>query len=720
MAKRRPSGDGMVRKREDGRWEGRIVVGHKKSGDSIFRYISAPTQKELSAKLRQLTEAYKGVDLTEESNMALSVWLDKWLDEYMAAALRPTTLNGYRRSLELHVKPYLGNKTLSKITAVDLRSLYRSLQETGRVHSRDGQSPGLSARTVHGIHTTLHHALKTAMEQNLIPNNPAAEVDPPKFDGAPMKILTEAQLDAFMKVIEKDEFWHDFFYTAVTTGLRRGEICALRWEDFDAKQETLHVRRTLHKEKGKPLITGDTKTYAGTRKIVLPPSTAQLLRERKKTAPTEWIFPNPFDPEQPIAPGTAYNRLKALLKETGLPDIRFHDLRHTFATHALSSGVDAKTLAGILGHTKASFTLDTYTHTTGDIQQFYTGLKQNGRLLRQEQYGEGLSGQTVRGIHTTFHAALDKAVSEKIIPKNPSDFCRLPSAKAREMQVLSPEEIQRLLIQAKEDGCFELLLLELSTGLRRGEICALQWDDLNFNTGELQVKRQVHRVKGELVVSEPKTKASNRSVILPPPVLMVLSDYKTEINSVWLFPSPLNNDSPRDPAAVRKRLTTILERADCKRVRFHDLRHTFATASLEHGMDIKTLSTIIGHVSTATTLNVYAHVTDEMRKIAAAKIDRGIAKSESLQDIDTAPRKPAPSTFLPHKGQRRKPGTGCVSQINEKLWEGRYSPKLPNGARLARNVYAHSEKECEQKLAELIVQTKAEIAAQLQQPQAPA
>lgn len=333
MAKRRPSGDGMVRKREDGRWEDRIVVGHKSNGDSIFRYISAPTQKELSAKLRQLTEAYKGVDLTEESNMALSVWLDKWLDEYMAATLRPTTLNGYRRSLELHVKPYLGNKTLSKITAVDLRSLYRSLQETGRVHPKDGQSPGLSARTVHGIHTTLHHALKTAMEQNLIPSNPAAEVDPPKFDGAPMKVLTEAQLDTFMTAIEKDEFWHDFFYTAVTTGLRRGEICALRWEDFDAKQETLHVRRTLHKEKGKPLTTGDTKTYAGTRKIVLPPSTAQLLRERKKTAPTEWIFPNPFDPEQPIAPGTAYNRLKALLKETGLPDIRFHDLRHPYVKH---------------------------------------------------------------------------------------------------------------------------------------------------------------------------------------------------------------------------------------------------------------------------------------------------------------------------------------------------------------------------------------------------
>ena len=374
MAKRRPSGDGMVRKREDGRWEGRIVVGHKSNGDSIFRYISAPTQKELSAKLRQLTEAYKGVDLTEESNMALSVWLDKWLDEYMAATLRPTTLNGYRRSLELHVKPYLGNKTLSKITAVDLRSLYRSLQETGRVHSRDGQSPGLSARTVHGIHTTLHHALKTAMEQSLIPNNPAAEVDPPKFDGAPMKILTEAQLDAFMKVIEKDAFWHDFFYTAVTTGLRRGEICALRWEDFDTKQETLHVRRTLHKEKGKPLTTGDTKTYAGTRKIVLPRSTAEILRRRKENAITQWIFPDPVRPELPLSPNCAYTHMKAILHKAGLPDIRFHDLRHTFATHAIASGVDAKTLSGILGHTNASFTLDTYTHVTPDMQKAASGI----------------------------------------------------------------------------------------------------------------------------------------------------------------------------------------------------------------------------------------------------------------------------------------------------------------------------------------------------------
>ena len=173
-----------------------------------------------------------------------------------------------------------------------------------------------------------------------------------------------------------------------------------------------------------------------------------------------------------------------------------------------------------------------------------------------------------------------------------------------------------------------------------------------------------------------------------------------------------------DPAAVRKRLSTVLKRADCKRLRFHDLRHTFATASLEHGMDVKTLSTIIGHVSSSTTLNIYAHMTDEMQRTAAAKIDRGIVKSEAAQEVDTAPRNPPPSTFQPYKGQRRKPGTGCVSQINENLWEGRYSPRLPNGTRLARNVYAHSEEECEQKLSQLIREMKQEIAAMKAQAKA--
>ncbi len=151
------------------------------------------------------------------------------------------------------------------------------------------------------------------------------------------------------------------------------------------------------------------------------------------------------------------------------------------------------------------------------------------------------------------------------------------------MQVLTQEEMQRLLIQAKENGCFELLLLELSTGLRRGELLALQWDDLDLATGELKVERQVQRIKGELAVIQPKTKASSRSIILPAPTLDVLKSYRQSADFRWIFPSPRKKDSPLDPAAVRKKLAAVLERAGCKHVRLHDFRHTFATNALERG-----------------------------------------------------------------------------------------------------------------------------------------
>lgn len=368
MAKRRPSGDGMVRKREDGRWEGRIVVGHKSNGDSIFRYIYADTQKELTAKLRQNIDAYQGVDLTEESRMTLSEWLDRWLEQ-MALTLRPGTLKRYRGDMDRHVKPRLGQKRLTQLTAEDLRELYRFLLEQGRIVPRPGQSLGLSPATVHGIHAVLHQALQAAADQGLMPNNPARHVEPPKVSHKAMNILTEEQLEIFLDAAGKDPIWRDFFYTELTTGLRLGEICGLMWSDFNGRKGTLGVIRTLHQEKGGRLVVGDTKTYAGTRKILLPSTTAERLTERKKHSYSQWIFPNPLRPEAPLNPSTAYRQLKKILQETGLPELRFHDLRHTFATHALANGVDAKTLSGILGHTKASFTLDTYTHTTGDMQR---------------------------------------------------------------------------------------------------------------------------------------------------------------------------------------------------------------------------------------------------------------------------------------------------------------------------------------------------------------
>ena len=120
-----------------------------------------------------------------------------------------------------------------------------------------------------------------------------------------------------------------------------------------------------------------------------------------------------------------------------------------------------------------------------------------------------------------------------------------------------------------------MFLLDLATGLRRGELMALQWDDLNFKTGVLNVNKQVYDVRGELQVSAPKTKNSIRKIVLPPAVVDVLREYKKSVDSRWMFPSPVKEDCPLTPGVVRRRLQLILEHAECKHVRFHDLRHPY-------------------------------------------------------------------------------------------------------------------------------------------------
>ena len=345
--------------------------------------------------------------------------------------------------------------------------------------------------------------------------------------------------------------------------------------------------------------------------------------------------------------------------------------------------------------------------TQNDLQQFYARLKKSGRLLHAEHYGKGLSDRMVRACHMNCRSALEKAVQEGLIRMNPAVGCKLPPKKAREMQVLTREEIQRFLIQAKAEGYFELFLLELTTGLRRGELLALQWDDLNLETGELQVTKQVYRTKEDgLLISQPKTKSSIRTVSLPPTLLNILKEYKESVNSQWMFPSPVKEDMPMTPGAVRRRLQIILERAECKRIRFHDLRHTFATLSLESGMDVKTLSAMLGHVSAATTLDIYTHVTGDMQTEAAAKIDRGLG-NEVLGSPEQA-EQGSVEDFQPVLRKTRKPGTGCISQINDHLFEGRYSPTWPDGTKHSKCVYAHTQEECEAKLKVLIQQMNAE------------
>lgn len=267
--------------------------------------------------------------------------------------------------------------------------------------------------------------------------------------------------------------------------------------------------------------------------------------------------------------------------------------------------------------------------TQADCQKFLNEMKANGRKIHRDTKGPGMSERSVRSCYHVVRMSLERAIKDGLIKKNPILGCKLPPPEQKEMKILSGEEIQRFLLQAKEEGMYELFLLDLTTGMRRGELLALRWDDLDFATGKLRIDKQVCPVGGKLIVSEPKTKAANRTIILPHVMLEVLAEYKKGIFSDLMFPSRIKPDQLIDLGYVRKRLQVILDWAGCKRVRFHDLRHTFATMSLENGMDIKTLSAIVGHVSSATTLNTYTHITDEMRRKAAMSIDQGIAGVEA-------------------------------------------------------------------------------------------
>ena len=374
MAKRRPSGDGMVRLKKENQWEGRIVVGHKQNGDSIFRYAYGKTQKEMMQKLNALKLQYQDADLNEDSNITLSEWLDRWVNELMPGTVRPTTLKGCKLICRCYIKPYLGDKKIAFITTNDVQKMYVKLKKEGRIKNHPIHGHKLADNMIIKIHGTLHLAMETAIERNLIAKNPTEGTTVPKKKKKDLEVLNDGEIDKLMQALNDDKEWGDFFYLELTTGLRRGEICGLKWENFDEEQNKLYIRTNIYRDNGE-LKEGKPKTNEGERCIILPKATADMLKRRKRIS--KWIFPNLTTPELPIAPEAAYRKAKLILKSLNLPNISFHDLRHTFATHAIASGVDAKTLSTILGHTNPSFTLDTYTHVTTDMQQKASNIIEN-------------------------------------------------------------------------------------------------------------------------------------------------------------------------------------------------------------------------------------------------------------------------------------------------------------------------------------------------------
>ena len=274
----------------------------------------------------------------------------------------------------------------------------------------------------------------------------------------------------------------------------------------------------------------------------------------------------------------------------------------------------------------------------------YNETKENGRMQRgSKQNGKALSNTFVRRVHAVLQAALKQAVKERLIPYNPCENCRIPPKDKKEMTILPPEKIGRYLQEAEKYGVLPMFYLELSSGLRRGELLALQWEDLNVKERILTVNKQVTRMEGELDVTEPKTKNSVRKVALSQQAVdLLVQEHEQHPDNPILFPSP-RTGGYWSPDAVSRINRKLLKNAGIEEhVRFHDLRHTFATMAISSGVDVKTLSSMLGHYSAGFTLDTYTHITNDMQRGAAEKIG-GFMESATAKPEPEPPDPPEES-----------------------------------------------------------------------------
>ena len=369
MAKKRANGEGNIRKRKDGRWEGRYTAGyHPETGKRIIKNVLGKTQAEVKEKLVKAIEDSKALDVVHTDEYTVAEWLRLWYELYAKPNIRSTTADSYRLGIEKHVIPRIGDNKLNKLTSREIQKMYKDLQENGRLRkSQKSKQPGLSNSTVRGIHMMLHNALDRAVKERLILRNPTEDCIIPKIQKQEMKILHPEDMKAYLEAAEKRGVL-PMFYLELVTGLRKGELTALLWSDLDMEHCTISISKQAVGDRHRNVEISRPKTENSVRKISIPQSAVDLLiAEHRKHPDNPWMFPSPRTGEM-YHPDSIAKLHEKILGDIGLEHIRFHDLRHTFATIALQNGVDVKTVSSMLGHYDAGFTLRTYTHATRQMQ----------------------------------------------------------------------------------------------------------------------------------------------------------------------------------------------------------------------------------------------------------------------------------------------------------------------------------------------------------------
>ena len=376
-------------------WTYVVDLPRKASGKRNQKKVGGfKSKREANAALAATINQINTGQYVEPSKIILKDFLSQWMEDSVKQQNKKSTASSYQYLLDSHVIPEIGAMPIDKIKPFHLQQLYRKKLESGKLNGKGGLSP----TTVRRIHNVLHKAFSTAVKWQLLQVNPADAVDAPRQNKNEMSYLTRDQVEDFLEAAG-DSSYKPLYLTAIMTGLRRGELLGLRWSDVDLATGQATIKQTIVKLHDGSLAVERPKTKSSARTVAFSSSVIATLKDHKRAQAehrlklgesyenNNLIFASASG--TPINPGNLRRHFKSTLRKAQLPNIRFHDLRHTHATLMLEQGVHVKVVSERLGHSSIQITLDTYSHVLPNLQS------DAAETLDQAIFGNSKPGEKV-------------------------------------------------------------------------------------------------------------------------------------------------------------------------------------------------------------------------------------------------------------------------------------------------------------------------------------